>query len=162
MQRMPASSHSYNVCEDSPEQACVCVVRWIFIETLQQMGFPGGSAGKESTRHAGDLCSIPGFGKIPWRRERLPTPIFWPGESHGLSVHGVAKSRTQLSCFHLRQIHKSHDNSKIRQKVLAFYKAAGVLKVKSSPRSRMGWDLRGSQPAKWPPGDLLCTRFPVP
>ena len=30
----------------------------------------------------------PGFnpwvGKIPWRRERLPTPVFWPGESHGL------------------------------------------------------------------------------
>ena len=22
-------------------------------------------------------------GKIPWRRERLPTPIFWPGEVHG-------------------------------------------------------------------------------
>ena len=30
----------------------------------------------------------PGFspwvGKIPWRRERLPTPIFWPGEFHVL------------------------------------------------------------------------------
>ena len=23
-------------------------------------------------------------GKIPQRRERLPTPIFWPGEFHGL------------------------------------------------------------------------------
>ena len=23
-------------------------------------------------------------GKSPWRRERLPTPIFWPGECHGL------------------------------------------------------------------------------
>ena len=23
-------------------------------------------------------------GKIPWRRERLPTPVLWPGESHGL------------------------------------------------------------------------------
>ena len=23
------------------------------------------------------------IGKIPWRRERLPTPVFWPGESHG-------------------------------------------------------------------------------
>ena len=23
-------------------------------------------------------------GKIPWRRERLPTPVFWPGEVHGL------------------------------------------------------------------------------
>ena len=29
----------------------------------------------------------PGFdpwvGKIPWRRGRLPTPVFWPGEFHG-------------------------------------------------------------------------------
>ena len=25
-----------------------------------------------------------GVGKIPWRRERLPTPVFWPGEFHGL------------------------------------------------------------------------------
>ena len=23
-------------------------------------------------------------GKIPWRRERLPTPVLWPGEFHGL------------------------------------------------------------------------------
>ena len=21
---------------------------------------------------------------MPWRRERLPTPVFWPGEFHGL------------------------------------------------------------------------------
>ena len=26
----------------------------------------------------------PWVGKIPWRRERLPTPVFWPGELHGL------------------------------------------------------------------------------
>ena len=30
----------------------------------------------------------------PWRREQLPTPVFGPGE-----VHGVAKSWTQLSNF---------------------------------------------------------------
>ena len=24
-------------------------------------------------------------GKSPWRRERLPTPVFWPGEFHGRS-----------------------------------------------------------------------------
>ena len=33
-------------------------------------------------------CRRPGFkpwvGKIPWRRERLPTPVCWPGEFHGL------------------------------------------------------------------------------
>ena len=47
-------------------------------------------------------CGRPGFdlwvGKIPWRRERLPTPVFWPGEFHGL--YGVAKSWTRLSDFH--------------------------------------------------------------
>ena len=26
----------------------------------------------------------PGVGKLPWRRERLPTPAFWPGEFQGL------------------------------------------------------------------------------
>ena len=34
------------------------------------------------------LKNPPGFdpsvGKIPWRRERLPTPVFYPGEFHGL------------------------------------------------------------------------------
>ena len=44
---------------------------------------PDGSAGKEPACHAEDLGSIPGFRKIRWRRERPPTPVFWPGESHG-------------------------------------------------------------------------------
>ena len=26
----------------------------------------------------------PWIGKSPWRRERLPTPVFWPREFHGL------------------------------------------------------------------------------
>ena len=34
-----------------------------------------------------------------WRREWLPTPVFWPGEFHGL-FHGVTKTRTWLSDFH--------------------------------------------------------------
>ena len=33
-------------------------------------------------------CGKPGFdpwvGNIPWRRESLPTPVFLPGEFHGL------------------------------------------------------------------------------
>ena len=48
------------------------------------VGFPGGSAGRESACNARELGSIPG--KIPWRRERLPTPVFWPGEFHGQSM----------------------------------------------------------------------------
>ena len=43
------------------------------------LGFPGGSADKESAHNVGDLGS-----KIPWKREWLPTPVFCPGEFHGL------------------------------------------------------------------------------
>ena len=48
-------------------------------------------------------CKRPEFnpwvGKIPWRREWRPTPVFSPGESHGQSsladiIHGIAKGRT--------------------------------------------------------------------
>ena len=45
------------------------------------MGFPGGSDSKDSICNAGDLGSIPGLEKIPWRREWQPTPVFLPGES---------------------------------------------------------------------------------
>ena len=38
-------------------------------------------------------------GKIPWRRERLPTPVFWPGEFHGLYSPWCRKSQTRLSDF---------------------------------------------------------------
>ena len=48
------------------------------------LGFPCGSTGKESACNAGDLGSIPGSGRFPWRGERLPTPVFRPGEFHGL------------------------------------------------------------------------------
>ena len=47
---------------------------------------------------AGDLGSIPGLE----RRERLPTPVFWPGEFHGLySPQGHKESDTteRLSLF---------------------------------------------------------------
>ena len=43
-------------------------------------------------------CGRSGFdpwvGKIPWRRKRLSTPVFWPGEVHRLYIHEVAKSWT--------------------------------------------------------------------
>ena len=47
--------------------------------------FPGGSAGKQSACNAGDPGLIPGLGKIPWRRDRLPTPVVlgFPGGSDG-------------------------------------------------------------------------------
>ena len=39
-------------------------------------GFPGSSAGKEYTCNAGDAGFDSWVVTIPWRRERLPTPVF--------------------------------------------------------------------------------------
>ena len=45
--------------------------------------------------------SNPWVGKIPWRRKWQPTPVVLPGKSSlvGYTVHGTAKSCTQLSNF---------------------------------------------------------------
>ena len=61
---------------------------------LLALGFPGGSAGKESACNVEDLGFIPGLGRFPWRRELLPTPVFWPGEFCGLYSPWVPKSWT--------------------------------------------------------------------
>ena len=45
-------------------------------------GFPGGLAGKESACNAGDPSSIPGLGRSGEGKGN--TPVFWPGEFHGL------------------------------------------------------------------------------
>ena len=64
------------------------------------MGFPCGSAGKESTCKVGR----PGFdiwvGKIPWRKNWQPTPVFlpressWTGEAGRLQPMGSQESDT--------------------------------------------------------------------
>ena len=64
------------------------------------LGFPGGSTGKESARNTGDLGLIPGLGRSPEEGERLPTPVFLPGEFQGpYSPWGSKESDTtqQLS-----------------------------------------------------------------
>ena len=48
------------------------------------MCFPDNSVGKESACNAGDPGSIPGLGRSTGEGEKLPTPVFWPGEIHGV------------------------------------------------------------------------------
>ena len=108
---------------------------------VYEVGFPGSSAGKESTCDAGDpglipgsgrshgeglghhssilglplwlswciiylQCGRPGFdpwvGKIPWRREGLPTPVFWPGEFHGLHSPWGLKELDRIAAMKLK------------------------------------------------------------
>ena len=38
-------------------------------------------------------------GKIHFKREILPPPVFWPGEFHGIYTPCVANGQTQLRDF---------------------------------------------------------------
>ena len=81
-------------------------------------GFPGGASGKVPTcqcrRHKRRGFN-PWDGKIPWRREGQPTPVFLSGESHRqrslvATVHRVTKSQTLLKQL---SIHAQLTNSMI-------------------------------------------------
>ena len=58
------------------------------------LGFPGGSAGKESTCSEGDLGLIPGLGRSP--EEGKGYPFQYPGLENAMDciAPGVAKSQT--------------------------------------------------------------------
>ena len=50
------------------------------------MGFLGGAVVKSlpaNAGEAGDVVSILGSGRFPWRRKWQPIPVFLPGKSHG-------------------------------------------------------------------------------
>ena len=52
------------------KDACLLLERKAMTNLNSVLCFPGGSAGKEFSCNAGDLGSIPGLGRFPWRRER--------------------------------------------------------------------------------------------
>ena len=66
------------------------------------MGFPGGSEGKESACNAGDLVLVPVVGRSPGEGNGYPLQYSCLENSMDrgawwVTVHGVAKSQTQLS-----------------------------------------------------------------
>ena len=65
------------------------------------LGFPCGSAGKESACSVGDLGSIPGLGRSPGEEKGYPFQYSDLENSMDCIVHGIAKSWTRLSDLHL-------------------------------------------------------------
>ena len=69
-------------------------------------GFPGGSDGKASACNVGDLGSIPGLGRSPGEGNSNSLQYScleksMDGGACQATVHGVSKSRTQLSDFNV-------------------------------------------------------------
>ena len=64
------------------------------------LGFPGGSAEKESPCNSGDLDLIPGLGRSPGDGKGYPLQYSGLENSMNYRVHGVAKNRIRLAKFH--------------------------------------------------------------
>ena len=59
-----------------------CCHNWDFagISCVEARSFPGGTM---ENRRCQRCRFHPWVRKIPWRRKWQPSPVFWPGESHG-------------------------------------------------------------------------------
>ena len=71
------------------------------------LGFPCGSAGKESACNAGDLGSVLGLERSPGEGKGYPLQYSALENSMDCIVHGVTKSQTQLIDFHFHIINKT-------------------------------------------------------
>ena len=71
------------------------------------MGFPSGTAGKESSCNLGDLGSVSGLGRSFGGGKGYPLQYSGLENNMDCTVHGVAKSWTQLSNFHFHSWNKS-------------------------------------------------------
>ena len=73
---------------------------WKYLPLPKSMLPLCGSAGKGYACNAGDLGSIPGLGRSTGEGKGYPLQYSGLENSMDSIVHGVAKSRTQLSDFH--------------------------------------------------------------
>ena len=71
-------------------------------EQLSIMGFPCGSAGKESIYNVGDLGLMPGLGRSPEEGKGYPLQYSGLENSMDCIVYGVTKSQTRRSDFHFQ------------------------------------------------------------
>ena len=98
----PLSLTRQNVIEP-PVKARVVILLSTYLTTFSRVqGFPRSSDGKESACSAGDLASVPGWGRSPG--EGNGNPLQYPCLKSPMdkgawwaAVHGVAESQARLS-----------------------------------------------------------------
>ena len=78
--RSPALQEDYLLSEPlgkpkNTEVGSLSLLQGIFLTYELNKGFPDRSVGKKSACNVGDQFNS-WIGKIPWRRDRLPTPVF--------------------------------------------------------------------------------------
>ena len=106
MQRISAMQRVHLQCRRPWFNSWVGKILWRRdgLPTPLFLGFPCGSAGKESACNAGNLGSIPGLRRSPGEGKGDPLQYSGLEKSVDCIVHGVAKSWTRLSDFHFTSL----------------------------------------------------------
>ena len=91
----PGIQHSYPVCSPIWKILAKYQNLWMLklffkCHSIEFLGFSDSSVGKESVCNVGGPSSITGLGRSAGEGKKLPTPVFWPGELHGLYNPWVA------------------------------------------------------------------------
>ena len=84
------------------------------------MGFPCGSAGKESAYNAGDMGSISALGRSPGEGKGYPLQYSVLENTMGFTVHGGHK-QTRLSHFHFTSHIKDNALAEMLKNALIIY-----------------------------------------
>ena len=88
--------------------------KWAMIPTLFVTSYETSlinSVGKESACDAGDPGSIPGLGRSAAEGKGYPLQYSGLENSMDCIVHGVTKSLTRLSDFHMRMVKDDDDDN---------------------------------------------------
>ena len=122
---LPGQLTQASIVVDKQQKVSSPVQKLVLIFTTSlRLCFPGSSTGKESACK----CRRPGFnpwvGKNSWRRKWLLTPVFWPGEFHGLYSPWAYKEldmTERLSLTSLYTFVTQPKNGKQKQKLTLRY-----------------------------------------
>ena len=91
--------NSLRICDSWTFHKTAVWCFYVWPQIYNNLGFLCGSADKKSACKVGDLDSIPGLGRSPGRGGRLPTPVFWPREIHGLPINNLSELLSMLTIW---------------------------------------------------------------
>ena len=85
---------------------------------MSHIGFPCGSAGKESTCNVGDLGSMPGLRRCPGEEKGCPLQDSGLENSMDYLFHAVSKSQTWLSNSYTYMLDIKLNGAKMHQELM--------------------------------------------
>ena len=110
------------------------MIKWNNVYVL--VGFPDSSVGKESTCNAGNSSCDSWVGKIPWRRDRLPTPVFLDFPCGSVGKESACKQETWVQSLGWED---TMEKWKVTYCIILFWRIPWTVQFMGSQRVGHDW-----------------------